>query len=176
MPRRHIAAGAFFVQACKPALRGHAYARLTHRHIRYRPSPTAASVRFLHTTCWFLPQFFIARLSRQRSATLYSRDSLAASGKESAPRIVVPIKRDSPPSFPVRRIPDSLGEAACSPARCPSVLLRIPRSAGFSNEAIFVVPRNYSYPGNVRELENRVECSVLMARGFGPCLNTSLQS
>lgn len=35
---------------------------------------------------------------------------------------------------------------------------------GFSDEAILVL-QNYSYPGNVRELENMVERAVLMARG-----------
>ena len=35
---------------------------------------------------------------------------------------------------------------------------------GFSDEAILML-QNYSYPGNVRELENMVERAVLMARG-----------
>ncbi len=35
---------------------------------------------------------------------------------------------------------------------------------GFSDEAILTL-QNYSYPGNVRELENMVERAVLMARG-----------
>ncbi|MGB6669437.1 MAG: sigma 54-interacting transcriptional regulator, partial [Candidatus Acidiferrum sp.] len=35
---------------------------------------------------------------------------------------------------------------------------------GFSDEAILLL-QNYSYPGNVRELENMVERAVLMARG-----------
>jgi two-component system response regulator AtoC len=35
---------------------------------------------------------------------------------------------------------------------------------GFSDEAILVL-QNYSYPGNVRELENMIERAVLMARG-----------
>jgi len=35
---------------------------------------------------------------------------------------------------------------------------------GFSGEAILML-QNYSYPGNVRELENMVERAVLMARG-----------
>src|ERR1700741_1033362 len=35
---------------------------------------------------------------------------------------------------------------------------------GFSDEAVLLL-QNYSYPGNVRELENMVERAVLMARG-----------
>jgi DNA-binding NtrC family response regulator len=35
---------------------------------------------------------------------------------------------------------------------------------GFSDEAVLVL-QNYSYPGNVRELENMIERAVLMARG-----------
>ncbi len=35
---------------------------------------------------------------------------------------------------------------------------------GFSDEAVLML-QNYSYPGNVRELENMVERAVLMARG-----------
>jgi two-component system response regulator AtoC len=35
---------------------------------------------------------------------------------------------------------------------------------GFSDEAILML-QNYSYPGNVRELENMIERAVLMARG-----------
>lgn len=37
-------------------------------------------------------------------------------------------------------------------------------AVGFSDEAILML-QNYSYPGNVRELENMVERAVLMARG-----------
>jgi len=37
-------------------------------------------------------------------------------------------------------------------------------AVGFSDEAILLL-QNYSYPGNVRELENMVERAVLMARG-----------
>ncbi len=37
-------------------------------------------------------------------------------------------------------------------------------TVGFSDEAILML-QNYSYPGNVRELENMVERAVLMARG-----------
>lgn len=37
-------------------------------------------------------------------------------------------------------------------------------AVGFSDEAILFL-QNYSYPGNVRELENMVERAVLMARG-----------
>jgi DNA-binding NtrC family response regulator len=37
-------------------------------------------------------------------------------------------------------------------------------SVGFSDEAVLML-QNYSYPGNVRELENMVERAVLMARG-----------
>ena len=35
---------------------------------------------------------------------------------------------------------------------------------GFSEEALLML-QTYSYPGNVRELENMVERAVLMARG-----------
>lgn len=38
------------------------------------------------------------------------------------------------------------------------------KAVGFSDEAILML-QNYSYPGNVRELENMVERAVLMARG-----------
>jgi two-component system response regulator AtoC len=37
-------------------------------------------------------------------------------------------------------------------------------AVGFSDEAVLML-QNYSYPGNVRELENMVERAVLMARG-----------
>lgn len=37
-------------------------------------------------------------------------------------------------------------------------------AVGFSDEAILLL-QNYSYPGNVRELENMVERAILMARG-----------
>jgi DNA-binding NtrC family response regulator len=37
-------------------------------------------------------------------------------------------------------------------------------AVGFSEEAILML-QTYSYPGNVRELENMVERAVLMARG-----------
>jgi two-component system response regulator AtoC len=37
-------------------------------------------------------------------------------------------------------------------------------AVGFSDEAILML-QNYSYPGNVRELENMIERAVLMARG-----------
>jgi DNA-binding NtrC family response regulator len=37
-------------------------------------------------------------------------------------------------------------------------------AVGFSDEAVLLL-QNYSYPGNVRELENMVERAVLMARG-----------
>jgi two-component system response regulator AtoC len=37
-------------------------------------------------------------------------------------------------------------------------------TVGFSDEAVLML-QNYSYPGNVRELENMVERAILMARG-----------
>jgi DNA-binding NtrC family response regulator len=37
-------------------------------------------------------------------------------------------------------------------------------AVGFSDEAVLLL-QNYSYPGNVRELENMVERAILMARG-----------
>ena len=37
-------------------------------------------------------------------------------------------------------------------------------AVGFSEDAILML-QTYSYPGNVRELENMIERAVLMARG-----------